>query len=288
MRKLLVLLAGTLAIAGATPAVSQSEPTAVRTVTVTSTGFLPQSIVVAPNATVTWRNTDTQPHQIVSDTGAFPSSPVLDPNESYSFRFTTPSSYTYHDGRRPSSTGVVHVRGTRVTIALNRTFLVYRNPVQVSGAVPNGRSGETVTVTITRYGGQTETRTLTTDGDGVFTFTDRPRIRTEYKAEWRGGTSAQVPHVNVRPLVIFRILSHRAGRFSVRVAAQRSYGRRLTFLQRRTSGGGYVTRKRVRLNRRGEARFTASFPRGRTQARMWVAPAPGYIAGFSVTKTVRR
>src|SRR5918998_4847582 len=114
MKKLLVLLAGMLAVAGATPAVSQSEPTAVRIVAVSSTGFSPQSIVVQPNATVTWRNTDTQPHQIVSDTGAFPSSPVLDPGESYSFRFTTPSSYTYHDGRRPSSTGVVHVRGTRV------------------------------------------------------------------------------------------------------------------------------------------------------------------------------
>jgi plastocyanin len=288
MKRLLVLLAGTLAIAGAAPAVSQSEPTATRTVNITALGFVPQSIVINRNDTVTWRNTDTQPHQVVSDTGAFPSSPVLDPGEAYSFEFSTPSSYTYHDGRRPSNTGVIHVRGGGVTIGLSRLFLVYRNPVQVSGTIPSRRSGETVTVTIIRYGGQRETRTATTDGDGVWSFTDRPRIRSEYQASWRGQSGAQSPHVNVRPLVIFRILSHSAGRFYAKVTAQRSYARRTVFLQRRTSGGGWISTRRARLNARGIARFRASFPRGRTQARIWVAARPGYIAGFSVVKTVRR
>jgi hypothetical protein len=180
------------------------------------------------------------------------------------------------------------VRGAQVTIALTRPFLVYRNPVQVSGTIPSGRSGETVTVTITRYGGAQTTRTVITDGDGVWSLTDRPPIRTEYKATWRNEGSAQVPHVNVRPLVIFRILSHRANRYSVKVAAQRSYGRRTVFLQRLTNAGRWVTMKRVRLNTRGEARFTGNLPRGRSRARMSVGAAPGYIAGFSVVKTVRR
>ena len=288
MKKLLVVLAGTLAIAGGAPAVSQSEPTATRTVNITATGFSPDSVVINRNDTITWRNTDTQPHQVVSDTGAFPSSPVLDPGEAYSFEFETASSYSYHDGRRPSSTGVVHVRGGGVTIGLSRLFLIYRNPVQISGTIPSRRSGETVTVTITRYGGQRLTRTATTDGDGVWSFTDRPTIRSEYQAEWRGQEGAQSPHVNVRPLVIFRILSHRAGRFYVKVAAARSYARRTVFLQRRTSAGGWISTRRARLNRRGEARFNAAFPRGRTQARMWVNTMGGYIVGFSVIKTVRR
>jgi plastocyanin len=290
MKKLLLLLAGTLAIAGATPAVSQSEPTATFTVNITATGFSPQTVVARANDTITWRNTDTEQHQVVSDTGAFPSSPVLDAGESYSYRFGEPSAYSYHDGRKPSSTGTIHVRGTgnSVTIGLSRIFLVYRNPVTVTGTVANGRPGESVTVTITRYGGVQETRTLTTQADGVWEFTDRPPIRTEYKASWRGGLSNQAPFVNVRPLVIFRILSHRAGRFYVKVAARRSYGGRTVFLQRRTSSGGWVSLKRARLNARGEARFTARVPRGRTPARMWVNKAPGYIVGFSVTKTVRR
>jgi plastocyanin len=290
MRKLLVLLAGTLAIAGAAPAVSQSDPTATVTVNITATAFSPSAVVIRANDTVTWRNTDTQPHQVVSDTNAFPSSPVLDAGETYSFRFGTASAYSYHDGRKPASVGTVHVRGSgnSVTIGLSRLFVVYRNPVQVSGSVANGRSGESVTVTITRYGGKQETKALTTGPEGIWSFTDRPAIRSEYKASWRNGESTQAPFVNVRPLVIFRILSHQANRFYVKVAAQRSYARRFVNLQRRTSSGSWVNAKRVRLNSRGEARFLGSFPRGRTQARMWVNTAPGYIPGFSVTKTVSR
>jgi plastocyanin len=290
MRKLLVLLAGTLAIAGAAPAVSQSDPTATVTVNITATGFSPSVVVIRDNDTVTWKNTDTQPHQVVSDTDAFPDSPVLAAGETYSFRFGTPSAYSFHDGRKPASVGTVHVRGTgnSVTIGLNRVFLVYRNPVQVSGSVANGRSGESVTVTITRYGGKQETKALTTAADGIWTFTDRPAIRSEYKAAWRNGQSAQAPFVNVRPLVIFRVLSHQANRFYVKVAAERSYAGRFAQLQRRTNSGSWINRKRVRLSSRGEARFVGNFPRGRTQARMWVNGAPGYIPGFSVTNTVSR
>jgi hypothetical protein len=49
-----------------------------------------------------------------------------------------------------------------------------------------------------------------------------------------------------------------------------------------------VTTKRVRLNGKSQARFRDTFARGTTRARAWVDAAPGYIAGFSVTKTVRR
>ncbi|MGH2920686.1 MAG: hypothetical protein ACRDKU_01280, partial [Gaiellaceae bacterium] len=187
-----------------------------------------------------------------------------------------------------SKRGVVHVRGSRITIALTRLFLVYRNPVQVVGTVGTPRAGQEVTINLTRYGGQQVTRVVTTDADGTYSMVDRPPIRTEYKASWSGGTSEQAPFVNVRPLVIFRILSHQANRFYVKVAAQRSYRGRTVFLQRRTSSGSWITTKRVRLNARSEARFRGNFPRGRTQARIWVNKAPGYIVGFSVTKTVSR
>lgn len=290
MRKLLVLLAGTLAIAGAAPAVSQSDPSATVTVNITATGFSPSTVVIRADDTVTWRNTDTQPHQVVSDTRAFPASPVLAPGATYSFRFGTASAYSYHDGRKLTNQGLVQVRGAgnSVTIGVSRLFLVYRNPVQVSGSVANGRSGESITLTISRYGGKQEIKTLTTDADGTWSFIDRPPIRSEYKASWRNGESTQAPFVNVRPLVIFRVLSHQANRFYVKVAAQRSYAGRFVNLQRRTNSGSWVNSKRVKLNRRGEARFLGRFSRGRTQARMWVNSAPGYIPGFSVTKTVSR
>jgi len=290
MKKVLVLLAGTAAIAVAAPAVSQSDPNATATVSITSSGFSPSEVVVRANDTVTWKNTDKATHQVVSDTNVFPDSPVLKPGESYSHQFGTPSAYSYRDGMKPSEEGFVHVRGVgnSVTIGVSRLFLVFRNPVQVAGSVANGRPGQNVIVAITRYGGQQETRTVTTDADGTWSLSDRPRIRSGYKASWEGGESTQSPFVNVRPLVIFRVLSHRANRLYVKVAAQRSYAGRFVHLQRRTNAGSWFTTKRVKLNRRGEARFIDRFPRGRTQARMWVNSAPGYIPGFSVTKTVSR
>jgi plastocyanin len=288
MKKLLLLLVGTLVIAGATPAVSESEPSATVNVAILATGFQPSSVVVRPGDTVTWRNADTEPHRVVSDTGAFPSSPLLQSGETYSHRFGISSAYSYRDGTDSSKTGVVHVRGSGVTIALSRLFVVYRNPVQVIGSIGNGRPGQQVTINMTRYGGQQLTRVVTTDADGTYSLGDRPPIRTAYEASWAGGESTRVPFVNVRPLVIFRVLSHQANRFYVKVAAQRSYRGRFVLLQRRTNSGSWINAKRVRLNQRGEARFRGNFPRGRTQARMWVNTAPGYIPGFSVTKTVSR
>jgi len=288
MKKLLLLLAGTLAIAGATPAVSQSEPTATVNVAILATGFQPSSVVIRPSDTVTWRNADTEPHRVVSDTGAFPSSPMLQSGQTYSHRFGISSAYSYSDGTNSSNKGVVHVRGSGVAIALSRLFAVYRNPVQVIGSVGNARPGQQVTINMTRYGGQQLTRVVTTDAEGTYSLVDRPPIRTEYQASWQGGESTRAPFVNVRPLVIFRILSHQANRFYVKVAAQRSYRGRFVLLQRRTNSGSWITTKRVRLNQRGEARFRGNFPRGTTKARMWVNRAPGYIPGFSVTKTVSR
>ena len=88
--------------------------------------------------TVTWRNADTEPHRVVSDTGAFPSSPLLQSGQTYSYRFGTASAYSYSDAADGSrNTGVVHVRGSGVTVALSRLFVVYRNPVQVIGSVGN-------------------------------------------------------------------------------------------------------------------------------------------------------
>jgi plastocyanin len=288
MKKVLLLCAAVLALVGASSATS--EPTATANVNITATGFTPSNVAIRAGDTVVWKNTDTAEHQVVSSTGAFPASPVLKSNETYSYRFGTPSAYSYHDGRKPASEGTVVVRGSgnTVNIAVTRVQLVYRNPVRVFGGVGNGRAGETVTVTITRYGGAQVVKTLTTDADGTYTFEDRPGIRSEYKASWRNGQSSQAPFVNVRPLVIFNVISARNNLFFVRVRAQRSYAGKVVRIQRQNAQGVWVTTKRVRLNAKGQANFRGNFARGTTRARAWVNSSPGYIPGFSVTKTVRR
>ena len=288
MKKLLLLFAAVLALGGATTA--SSDPTATANVAITATGFVPQNIAISTGDTVEWRNADTAEHQIVSNTGAFASSPVLQTGERHSLDFDTPSAYSYHDGRNPSREGTIVVRGAAgtVTIGVSRLRLVYRNQVRVFGGVSTARAGESVMIRMTRYGGSEQTRTLTTDSAGTFSFQDRPLVRTGYRAIWRNGQSRQEPFVNVRPLVIFNIVNARQNRFFVRVRAQRSYAGKVVHIQRESSRGAWVTTKRVRLNRRSEARFRGSFARGATKARAWVPQAPGYAVGFSVIKTVRR
>jgi plastocyanin len=288
MRKVLLLCVALLALTGASGATS--EPTATVTVAITPTGFQPRVVAVDPGDTVVWRNSDTAEHQIVSNTSAFAASRVLKTNKTHSVRFDTPSAYSYHDGRKPSNEGTIIVRGpaSGVTVGVSRTQLVYRGRVRVFGAVGNGRAGESVTVTTTRYSGPQVTKSLTTGDGGVFSDFDRPGIRSEYSASWRLGESRQAPFVQVRPLVVFNVLSVRKNLFFVRVRAARSYAGKVVRIQRLARNGAWVTSKTVRLNLKSQARVRGKFARGTTRARAWVGPAPGYIAGFSITKTVRR
>lgn len=285
MRKVLLLMLATLALAGAT-SIATARPTATVNVSITATGFVPENVRIRPGDTVTWKNNDTASHQVVSDTGVF-RSPMLKPGETYSFRFETESSYSYHDAVKDSSTGAVHVLTANVTTGVSRIRAVYGSTFEVFGSIPNGATGETVTVSISPYGGPVTTRTVTTEG-GAYSFRHRARIRTDFSASWNGTTSETAPTVLVRPLVIFNVLNARQNQFRIRVRAARSYARKPVRIQRRSRNGAWVTTKIVRLNRNSEAYFTGNFARGRTKARAWVAARPGYAFGFSTTKIVTR
>jgi plastocyanin len=287
MKKLLIAFLAVAALAGATTAVSDS--TADVTVSITANGFQPEEVVVRPGDTVTWRNNDTKPHRVISRTNAFPPSPMLAPRRSYSYRFGTPSAYSYESTALPAKLGFVFVRGGRTTafVGISRLRLVYGNPVQVFGSI-EATQPETVTVTMTRYGGPQVTKTVTTDADGTFQFEDRPPIRTGYNVSWRNGESRRQPFVNVRPLVIFRVLNLRQNRYFVRVRAQRSYAGKVVLIQGQNRRGTWVTRRRVRLNSRSQAVFRGRFARGTTTARAFVPQAPGYAVGFSVIKLIAK
>jgi plastocyanin len=285
MKRALLPLIAVLAVACVASAAS-AHKTATTTVSMTSAGFKPDSVRVQPGDTVAWKNTDTQKHQVVSDTGVF-KSPVLDPNESYSYKFDVESSYSYHDGTKESSTGVVNVLARNVSIGLTRLRVVYRNPVRIFGSIPNGATGEPVTLHITPYGKPTFTKEVVTE-QGAYELSYRPTIRTEVYATWNGTTSHASPTIGVRPLVIFRTLNARQNRYLVRVIAARSYARNIVRIQRQNNRGVWVTTLRVQLNGHGQKRFTGKFPLGVTKAQAWVAKHPGYAAGFSTVKTIVR
>jgi plastocyanin len=285
MRKALLLLVGVLVIAGAT-APAGAERSATVFVSIASTGFNPEDVTVKPGDTVTWRNNDTDEHQVVADRGEF-KSPVLKPGETYSFRVQTEGSFSYHDGMKPSNVGTVNSVALHPTAGLTARHVVFGNPVRVFGVIPNDASGERVTVHIRPYRGTETTKTVLTD-DGMWEFTYRPKIRTEFEATWDGESSRRTPTILVRPLVVFRPLSAERNRFYVRVRPAAKYGRVLVRVQRLNNRQIWVTTTMVRLNTRGIKRFTGKFPRGVTKARVWVRAKPGYVPGFSVEKTIVR
>lgn len=71
--------------------------------------FAPGTITIKAGASVTWKNTDDEPHTVVSDTGLFRSG-ALDTNESFSFRFDKPGTYHYACSIHPRMVGTIVVQ----------------------------------------------------------------------------------------------------------------------------------------------------------------------------------
>ena len=285
MKRAFLLLIALVAVIGGASAASAGK-TATATVSITATGFAPQDVRIRPGDTVTWKNDDTKAHSVVADTGSF-QSPTLQPGQTYSRRFGAESSISYHDGTKVTETGTINVVASTVTIGLTRTRVVYRNPVRVFGSIPDDASGQVVTLHFAPYGKPAYTKDVVTD-QGTYEYTFHPTIRTDVRATWNGATSHAAPTIGVRPLVIFRTLNAARNRYFVRVRAARSYGRNIVRIQRQNSRGAWITTLRVQLNARGQKRFTGKFPRGVTKAQAWVTKHPGYVVGFSATRTIVR
>jgi plastocyanin len=102
--------AQTLSAAGTTspPAATQADA-APPIVIARDFMFAPGTITIKAGASVTWKNSDDEPHTVVSDTGLFRSG-ALDTNESFSFRFDTPGTYHYACSIHPRMVGTTVVQ----------------------------------------------------------------------------------------------------------------------------------------------------------------------------------
>jgi hypothetical protein len=177
-----------------------------------------------------------------------------------------------------------------VALSAQARTVVYGRPVMLTGVVPTGRRGESLTVFAAAFGrsSRSAVATVSTGDGGVWRYLARPRIRTSYSVAWQGAASGAIT-IGVRPRVTFR-RSGRA-RFTVRVLGRRSFAGRLVRLQRLTATGRWVTVKRVRLKRRSAASFRVNLRRGRSRLRVVMSvnqAGPGYLAGLSRTIVYRR
>ncbi len=65
-------------------------------VSVLDNSFSPASITVNPGDTVVWTNYGSLPHTVVGDNGSFSSAP-FNPGANFSYSFSAPGTYAYHD-----------------------------------------------------------------------------------------------------------------------------------------------------------------------------------------------
>jgi plastocyanin len=280
--------------AAATLVAAAPASTATQTIAIAKGGFSPKTANVVQGDTVTWTNTDTANHQVVSDKG-LGSSPVLKPNESFSIAFTTAGDFPYHDGLNPKVKGTVRVKAAptppaSVSLAASAGSVVYGRTLTIAGAISTKAQGEKVTILAKAIGDSNlaSIATVTTDASGSWSYTAKPTIQTAYQATWKNATSATAT-IGVRPLVTLHVLT--GPRFSTRAVAARSFaGRRVNF-QRRNRFGQWVTLRQPVLGSNSGVVFRATLPHGTSAIRIFFSvnqAGPGYLAGVSRTVIFHR
>ncbi len=97
-----------LAFIVAAPSIARPAQTSAA-VAIKNFAFTPQLLTVHPGTTVTWTNTDDEPHTVTSATKAFGSG-ALDTGGTYRFTFTRPGEYAYYCALHPHMTGKIIVK----------------------------------------------------------------------------------------------------------------------------------------------------------------------------------
>ena len=227
-----------------------SATAADRAVTISSAGFNPRDVTVAAQDSVTWRNTDTRPHQVVFD--KTPCNLTIAAGASGSCTFRAGGKFNYRDpsGQGQAFRGSVTVTGPRTSVTLSspRKVTPFASALSLSGVISSQQAAQSVSVSAQECGktGFTQLGSATTTTGGNWTFTVKPMLNTVYRARWRTADSAAVT-VNVTPkLRLTRLRS----RFTVRVSAAQGFIGKVVLFQRYRAGTKrWATLKRATLTK---------------------------------------
>jgi plastocyanin len=99
---------------------TKSAFAATTNVSITSTGFVPESITVTVGDTVVWTNNDTTDHTATDDELTWDTD-IIDPALTGSQVFNTAGTYTYSDTIDPTLTGTIIVKAATSTTSSSST-----------------------------------------------------------------------------------------------------------------------------------------------------------------------
>jgi plastocyanin len=284
MRRLLTVVAVIAGLAAAPVAEA-----ATRTVNIQKGGFVPTSVTITAQDTVTWVNRDTVNHQVVSDRGNFVS-PILRPGQRYSFQFVDAGTFRYRDALEPAERGTVIVRGLPPAVSFGATvpILVYGAETHLQGVVNSKKAGETVAIFAQPLGQASfqQVAVLQTGAGGAFDWVTKPQILTNYQVQFKTATSQPVT-VQVQPKL--SLMPARRGWLLARVTAGRSFAGRWIYLQRRNAFGQWVSLRKLVLGSKSGKLFRRPTTPGVYRVFMTVNQAgSGYLASQSGTQTIVR
>jgi plastocyanin len=286
MRKALLLGVSILAVVVSSVALAAVT----RVVSIRPGGFVPATRTIQTGDSIRWRNDDNVNHQVVADNGHF-ASPVLRPRQVYQRTFNIAGTFRYRDALEPAERGTIVVRGPApsVSIAASVPAVFFGAGVRLTGTISSGAANQVVQIWERPFGQTSFAKAadVMTATAGTYDFQDTPNLLSEYQARWGSRVSATV-QVGVRPRVT---LIRRAPWFVTSVKAGRSFARRWVYVQRKSSLGQWVNRKRVYLGSSGARRFKMDLPRGRHALRIFLTTnqaGTGYLWSHSRTLVVRK
>ncbi len=90
------------------PPTAHATPATAPIVSIRMFAFAPASLTVAPGTTVTWTNSDDDPHTVTAEDKSFHSA-ALDTGGRFSFTFTRTGTFGYYCSLHPHMTGKIVV-----------------------------------------------------------------------------------------------------------------------------------------------------------------------------------
>lgn len=294
MRKLLLL-----PLLAAALIVSPAALGATKTVSITNSAFVPNSVKIDVGDSIIWTNSDSRNRQPISQDASF-ASPILKPGETFTYTFKADGKFAVTDAlvknQRLTVTVAKPVPTGSPSLASAKQTVIYGGSVVLSGRVPSSNAGEKIALRaeVVTPNGTKQTSVIaetTTTSGGDFAFTVVPSAQTAYTATWQVTvvTTSTSPAVTVKvaPRVGLGVI-RKVGRyvtFSTKATSAQPYAGRSVYIQRRNAFGQWISLKRVVLRSSTVAtRSTVRLPKGLSRVRVLIRQGQagtGYVAGTS-------